>query len=129
VKALLAVALVGVGLAAGAETPVDRFTAAQDAATAAVLREGTVSEEKPGELAAKLDALTREWATSAGSPDRLREAQVHALRELEFGKRAASGAAQVSQVASEAALKLQVVQLQQNQRIIELLEQMAKPRP
>jgi hypothetical protein len=49
-----------------------------------------------------------------------------ALWDYYVDKAGAEGAAQVSQLANEQTLRLNVLQVQQNQRIIELLEQVAK---
>jgi hypothetical protein len=120
VKALLAVALVGVGLVAGrwvaAEEGVDRLTLAETTLETKLSR--LAFDPKSKKAAGAADDL-KEVIDLYNAPDAARSVGGSALWRFYMDR--ASG--------PEGELRLRVLEVQQNQRIIELLEQMAKPRP
>lgn len=82
-----------------------------------------------GDIVAQIKAQTAltDFLTEApGNPEMVRAVVLRSLSQLADGKGGAKSAAQVSQAADEAALRLQLLQVQQNQRIISLLEQIVK---
>jgi hypothetical protein len=119
-KALLAVALVGVGLLAGrwvgAEEGVDRLTLAE---TTLKTKLAHLSFDPKSKKAAGAADDLKEVLNLYNAPDAARTVGGSALWRFYMDR--ASG--------PEGELRLRVLEVQQNQRIIELLEQMAKPRP
>jgi hypothetical protein len=70
--------------------------------------------------------VTDTLAKAVGDHQRTRGVVQEAVTKFYFNKGDAQSAAQVTQVSNEQTFRLNLLQIQQNQRIIELLEQIAK---
>gem|GEM_PF-2583804 len=70
--------------------------------------------------------LVESYRIGTQSPDGLKGLAAKALNSFHLQKAQAQSAPQVSQAAAEAQIQLSIIQIQQNQRIIGLLEQIAK---
>jgi len=69
------------------------------------------------------------YAQAAKNPELTRKLVSLALNSYSELKEGARSAAQVSQAADESSVKMQLIVIAQNQRIIELLEQLVKKKP
>jgi hypothetical protein len=78
-----------------------------------------------GTLGAQVPALMKAYGKVVDSSEALHEVVGKTFAGFLANKQGAKGAVQVSQAADQAALELQLVQIAQNQRIIELLKQIA----
>jgi hypothetical protein len=75
---------------------------------------------------ASVDRVTNMLVGASQDPVMVRALVRKSLFDFQSGKSDAKSAAQVSQVADEAALRLSMLQVAQNQRIIELLQEVAR---
>lgn len=135
------VILAGGGYAAGQQSVskaalareiTEKFPLAEGFVEACILGEKLGLKDKvdglePAEARQKyLDLIKRTYQATAEEPVILRAVEDHVMRTYYAGRSDAKSAAQASQLADEASLRLRFVEIHQNQRIIELLEQVAK---
>jgi nitrogen-specific signal transduction histidine kinase len=88
-----------------------------------------LAPEQNKDKADAANKLTELYSQIARNPIASRHLVSSMLRDYTSVREGARGAAQVSQVADEAGIKFQMLVIAQNQRIIELLEQIARKRP
>jgi len=83
--------------------------------------------EEPKDVSRKpMYELVEAYRAGVKSADGVKGLTSKALNSYHLNKATAKSAAQVSQAADEAQIELSLIQIQQNQRIIELLEEVAK---
>jgi len=129
--ALIVVAVVaGFGAArlygeeSAAATPQAKLIDAELATSLAILK--AANGEKDASYAARISDLNDLLASGVKDPAMLKAITDRTLLHLEDAKATSSSAPQVSQIANQQVVWLALVQVHQNQRIIELLEQLSK---